>query len=417
MIKGKHFKKIFLISLIFALGVGFGHLYLGKINLPSKQTLEEKNTPKAFLSESYNKIKENYWEQLSDDQLISMFKNASSALGNPLPEGLSNKDELIKKLDKEKAVKLVSHVLANLQPLGRSGLFTTKQEEQLKNTVSNINPEKDLYKDLGLSKGASESAVTQAYEKKEQELKSDKTPQAQEQLKQIAYAKEVLITKETKQRYDAGGVEPTIFTKILGTSILYLQFKKFSPTSLEEFQQAFDANKDSSRLDSLIFDLRGNIGGAIDATAYFLGFFIGKSQYAFDFYHKGEYLPFKTPTEKLPSISKYKQIVVLVDNNTQSSAEMMAAAFKKYHLGLVLGVPTKGWGTVERVFHLNNQINQNEKYSMFLVHSITLRDDNQPIEGRGVEPDINISDPNWDQQLFSYFRNPILSQTIKEILK
>ncbi len=397
--------KLLLIIAIFALGVGFGHLYFEKINFPSKQILEEKNTPKAFLLESYDKIKENYWELLSDEQLTGMFKDASSALGNPLPS-VSNKIELIQKLDKEQALKLVSHVLTNLAPLGRSGIFTAKQEEQLKNTVANINPDKDLYKDLGLAKGASQGAVLEAYQK---------LPPNQKKLDQIAYAKDVLTKEESKQRYDAGGIEPTIFTRIIGPT-LYLQFKKFSPTSLEEFQQAFDAHKDNSGLDSLIFDLRGNVGGAIDATAYFLGFFIGKNQYAFDFYHKGEYEPFRTPTDKLPSISKYKQIVVLVDGNTQSSAEMMAASFKKYHIGVILGVPTKGWGTVEKVFPLENQINPNEKYSMFLVHSVTLRDDNQPIEGRGVEPDINTNDPNWEEQLFSYYRNRDLIQAIRSVI-
>lgn len=409
------FKKLLLVAAIFALGAGFGHWYLGKINFPQKLVQEEKNTPKAFLSETYDKIKENYWETLTDEQLTSMFKNASSALGNPLSSEILTKDELIKKLDKEKAVKLVAHVLANLQPIGRSGLFGQKQEQELKNTVSNINPDKDLYKDLGLSKGASEEVVTQAYEKKEEELKKEQTPQAQEQLKQIAYAKEVLTKKESKQRYDAGGVEPTIFTKVIGP-VLYLQFTKFSPTSLEEFQQAFDAHKDNAALDSLIFDLRGNVGGAIDATALFLGFFLGKNQLAFEFYKKGDFLPFRTPTEKLPTLPKYKQIVVLIDGSTQSSAEMMAATFKKYHLGVVLGDKTKGWGTVERIFPLDNQIDPKEKYSMFLVHSITLRDDNQPIEGRGVEPDINIQDSNWQQQLFSYFRNQDIINAVKSLI-
>jgi len=93
---------------------------------------------------------------------------------------------------------------------------------------------------------------------------------------------------------------------------------------------------------------------------------------------------------------------------------MMAAAFKKYHIGVVLGTPTKGWGTVERVFPLENQFDPSQKYSMFLVHSVTLREDNQPIEGRGVEPDININS-DWQKQLFIYFRNQELAQAIASL--
>lgn len=414
-------KKFAIFLLIFLLGVSFGYGYYSKTKeATSIQQQTEKNTPRAFLSEVYDKIKENYWENISDKELLDLFKLSLEKHTGQIQAGkFKDKEELLKNtqnINQKELVNVLSSVLASLQPAGRSGLFTEKQEIALKNTVQNVNPEKDLYKDLGLNKGASEDDVQKAFQKQAEELKKQASPESKEKLKQLTYAKEVLTEKDTKQRYDQAQVEPTIFTKVAGPGILYLQFKKFSPTSLDEFQKAFESYKDDTNLYGLILDLRGNIGGAIDATAYFLGFFLGKNQYAFDFYKKGEYLPFKTPTDKLPSISKYKQVVVLVDNATQSSAEMMAASMKKYHIGVVVGVPTKGWGTVERVFPLDNQVSQDEKYSMFLVHSITLRDDNQPIEGRGVEPDINIKDANWNSQLMQYFSNPSLVQAVRSVL-
>lgn len=421
------FKKFLLLIIIFALGMGIGYRYVG--NTQNKVSINvEKNTSKVFISEVYDKIKENYWNNISDAELLDLFKLSMDKNGGSTDVvKFENKDKLLTALNKvtggmqddQKSkfiVSVVTSVLSSLSPAGRSGLYTQKNEEQLKNTVSNINPEKDLYKDLGLNKGASEAAVAQAFQAQAAKLAQDQSPEAKEKLKQIAYAKDTLTQKDTKTRYDQNQIEPTIFTKIPAPGVLYVQFKKFSPTSLEEFQKAFDTYKSDSSLSGLILDLRGNIGGAIDATAYFLGFFLGKNQYAFDFYHKGEFLPFKTPTDKLPSISKFKQIVILVDNQTQSSAEMMASSMKKYHIGVVVGIPTKGWGTVERIFPLDNQISQKEKYSLFLVHSITLRDDNQPIEGRGVDPDINIQQPSWSEQLFSYFRNPQLILAMQTVL-
>ncbi len=424
-----NFKRLLPYLVIFLLGIGLGYGLF--INTKGSRVAEtkEKNTSGAFLSESYDKIKDNFWDNLADAALIDLFKLSAEKNGaGPLSFKIEGKDKLITEIlsaqnnlpngQKEKFLpNVLGSVLASLNPPGRSGLYTQKQEEQLKNTVENINPEKDLYQDLGLAKGASESAVSDAYQKQAEELKKQNTTEAQEKLQKIAYAKDVLTSQDKKQRYDEKGVEPTIFSKVIGSSVLYIQFKKFSPASLDEFVKVFETHKDNTALTSLVFDLRGNIGGAIDASAYFLGYFIGKNQYAFDFYKKGEYLPFKTPTEKLPSVTKFKQMVVLVDNNTQSSAELMTVTFKKYHAGVVLGVPTKGWGTVERVFPLDNQINEQEKYSIFLVHAITLRDDNLPIEGRGVEPDINIKDPNWDQQLFSYFRNQQLINAVTSILQ
>ncbi|MBI2020621.1 DnaJ domain-containing protein [Candidatus Daviesbacteria bacterium] len=416
-------KRLLPFFLIFALGLGIG-FYLPDYHLNSPSQFEEKNTPKAFLGEVYEKIKENYWDNISDIQLLDQFKLATEQVTTNPQLPYSNKDQMISAVlsatsgedQKDKVISIVSTVLAHLNPNGRSGLFTQKQEVALKNTVENVDPNKDLYKDLDLSKGASESAITDAYQKKSEELAQDKSPQAQEKLKQLSYAKDVLTQKDTKQRYDSKGIEPTISTKTITPQIVYLQFKKFSPTSLEEFVQALDTFKDNNNIQALVFDLRGNIGGAIDATAYFLGFFLGKNQYAFDFYQKGQYLPFKTPTDKHPAVNKFKQIIVLIDNQTQSSAEMLVASFKKYHLGVVVGETTKGWGTVERVFPLENQLNPEEKYSMFLVHSVTLREDNQPIEGRGVEPDINIKNSKWSEELFSYFKDQQLVNSVKIIL-
>lgn len=387
------FKKFLIFLVIFSIGIGFGSKYVKQNQTQNTQT--EKNTPKAFISEIYDKIKENYWNNISETELKELFKQATDRNGG--------------QVNASNAAQIAQTVLSSLNPQGRSGLYTQKQETELKNKVDNINPEKDLYKDLGVSKEASKEAIEQAFQKKSQEAPKEK-------LKELTYAKDVLTKEDTKERYDQNKVEPTIFAKVIKPSTLYIQFKKFSPTSYDEFIKAFEDHKDDSSLTALIFDLRGNIGGAIDSTAYYLGNFIGKNVSAFDFYHKGEYTPFKTPTDKLPSISKYKQVVILVDNSTQSSAEMMAASFKKYHIGVVLGTNTKGWGTVERVFPLDNQFEQGQKYSLFLVHSVTLREDNQPIEGRGVEPDININASDWEQKLYQYFRNPDLNSAVKQIL-
>jgi len=117
----------------------------------------------------------------------------------------------------------------------------------------------------------------------------------------------------------------------------------------------------------------------------------------------------------LASLTRYKKVIILIDNQTQSSAEVMAAALKKYNAGVLFGTATRGWGTVERAFPIENQIDENESYSVFLVHSLTLRDDGQPIEGKGVDPTININDSNWSDQLLAYYNFPNLIKAIKSL--
>ena len=107
--------------------------------------------------------------------------------------------------------------------------------------------------------------------------------------------------------------------------------------------------------------------------------------------------------------------MILIDNNTQSTAELMAATLKKYNVGILLGEKTRGWGTIERVFELKNQLSDGEKYSLFLVHHLTLRDDGQPIEGNGVEPHIYLSNSTWKQELLAYFNYPPLISAIQSL--
>jgi C-terminal processing protease CtpA/Prc len=49
-----------------------------------------------------------------------------------------------------------------------------------------------------------------------------------------------------------------------------------------------------------------------------------------------------------------------------------------------------------------------------LVHAITLRDDQQPIQGRGVDPDVSITDTNWRSELSQYFRSASLIVALKK---
>lgn len=392
----------------------------------------------SFLVEVYDKIQANYWEKISDEELSTLFKLGAEKL-TEAPQVLNSKDKdgfkkmltgAIKQMPEDKkkefSTSLANIVLNNLKPFGRSALYTQKDEQNLKNRVQNINPETDPYKTLGLNKNASESEIREAYQKKISELgpEKDKSPEAKKELEEYNYAYQILSSPEKKEKYDQFGIEPTVATEVgqsdvglIRPDIWYIHIKKISPTTFEEFQKEANKIDQIAKPTTLILDLRGNVGGSIDLLPYFLGPFIGQDQYAFEFYHQEERTPFKTLTGWLPSLVRYKKVIILIDEGTQSSAEVMAAVLKKYNVGITVGRPTRGWGTVEKVFNIEQQIDPSEKYSMFLVHSLTLRDDGQPIEGKGVSPLINIDDKDWPGQLLAYFNYPDLVESIKEILR
>lgn len=385
----------------------------------------------AFLTEEYDLIKDNYWDKITDEKLTNLYVLGAEKLltqpqANPpkdkagLEKMLSRILKEIKDENKKKdfTVQLADIVLANLQPFGRSRLYSQKEETALKNNVENKNPEVNQYQVLDVPQNASLAQIKQSYEKKTKELQKESTPEAKQKLAQVQKAYQVLADTDARKIYDESGVEPTMEYKLLTPSIFYLHLTKFSPTTMEELVRVtakMDNKPDS--LNTLILDLRDNIGGAIDGLPYFLGPFIGNDQYAYQFFHQGQKEDYKTKVGWLPSLVRYKKVIILVNENTQSSAEVMAATLKKYNVGVLVGTPTRGWGTVERVFELKQQIDPAEKYSAFLVHRLTLREDGQPIEGRGVEPVINIKDPNWEKQLYAYFGNQEIINEVKKLVK
>jgi hypothetical protein len=405
-------------------------IHQGKLPLSLKARITApKDKYVAFLSEIYDTIKGNYWDKITDEQLTSIFVLGTEKLiGKPLAAAPKDKASLQKVITatlnemkdepkkKEFATQLADMVLANLQPFGRSRLYSRKEEISLKNTVENKNPAVDQYQVMGAEKNASSEEIQKNYQQKTQELKKEKTPEAQQKLVQLNKAYQVLADQDARKTYDESGVEPTMEYKLLRPDIFYLHLTKFSPTTIEELlrvTQKMDAKPESLNL--LILDLRDNVGGAIDGLPYFLGPFIGNDQYAYQFFHQGEKQDFKTKIGWLPSLVRYKKVIILINENTQSSAEVMAAVLKKYNVGILVGTKTRGWGTVEKVFELKQQIDGSEKYSAFLVHSLTLREDGQPIEGQGVEPLVNLKDPSWEKQLDAYFHHPALAAAIREV--
>jgi len=422
--------KVVLLLLIFLVGGGTGFLVSHKIKPAGVET---KKTDKyaAFVAEVYETIQNNYWDKLTDEQLADLFTLATEKL-TAQPQTLKKKNKegvldlvssITKQIEdetkkKEFVVQLADITLANLKPFGRSRLYTKKEEKALSKNVKNIT-ETDYYQVLGVDKNASAEQIAQAFEKKAAEWnpQTNKSPEAKQKYEEIQRAFETLKDPDNRKIYDTAGVEPTISYRLIRPEIFYLHIKKFSPTTFDELRRVTAKVDKDPGPDTLILDLRDNVGGAIDALPYFLGPFIGQDQYAYQFFHQGERTDFKTKTGWMPSLIRYKKVVVLINENTQSSAEVMAAVLKKYNVGVLVGTKTKGWGTVEKVFPLEHIIDPQEKHSIFLVHSLTLRDDNQPIEGKGVEPVVDINNAGWEKQLYAYFHYDDLIEAVKEVLK
>lgn len=414
-----------LVVLVFA-GIGYYKYSNPAVAPVVYKTLEEANVFVRLDMEAYDIILKNYWSKMKDEDIATLFQlSIQKAQNSSTTPSLTTKDRAgvakmisdaisaIPSDEEKKKFALNTLVIAtyNLQPVNRNGILSSKEETAFRQNVSNINPEKDLYKDLGVEKGVSNDVVEQAYETKVAVLEKATTTEAKEELKKVVYAREVLTNQNSKALYDEKQIEPTVFKQVIGNTI-YLSISKISPTTLQEFGIAVDNASTTARLDSMIIDFRGNIGGSLDFLKYFLGLFVGEKQYAFDLFHQGDYQVERTVLAKFDQLDRYKEIAILTDNMTQSTAELTTATFKRFNLAHVVGATTRGWGTIENTYPIETVIGEGEKYSLLLVNNITLRDDNQPIEGRGVDPDIDIKNPKWKSDLSKVFRNQSLIEAI-----
>ena len=419
-------KKLLILVVIAGL-LGGGYYYKKH---PTEKKVEYKTSFEAdefvrFGMEAYDSILQNYWAPHSQYDLPNFFKLAVEKVsGETVTLATTTRTGVAEMLSiainkatsteakRNLALNTVIATLYNLQPVGRNGLLSTKQETELRQNVANIDTTKNLYQNLGLEKGATPEEVIKAFEKKDSELKASTSPEAKTQREQIAYTKNVLTNPQSKTLYDQAGVEPTIFTHKIGDT-LYLYISKISPTTFGEFAYAIDGASTTPKLSSLIIDFRGNVGGSLDFLQNFLGLFIGPNQYAFDLFHQGDYQVQRTVQPKYSLLDRYKEIAIITDNMTQSTAELTAATFKRLHLAKTVGTNTRGWGTVENTYPLNTEIDPNVKYTLLLVNSITLRDDNQSIEGLGVDPNVRTTDKNWKSELSSSFNSTSLIDALK----
>lgn len=172
--------------------------------------------------------------------------------------------------------------------------------------------------------------------------------------------------------------------KQLPHNITYLKISGFQEKTIDEFNHLFDGIKPEN-LDKLIIDLRNNLGGNIETALYIERHFINNGTLLKEVYNNQ-----KEKISQAMPIAKYKntQIIILVNHETSSVAEQMAAAFKDNKRAKVIGEKTFGKGTIGNYFELK------DGSAIHLTIGRWFRQNGESIDKIGVQPDIEIPDKN-----------------------
>jgi len=172
--------------------------------------------------------------------------------------------------------------------------------------------------------------------------------------------------------------------KIIAEKIGVFHISYFSKSTAKEFEKIHKKlTKDGAS--KLILDLRGNEGGDFDSCLKITERFVSYGETLAIIQEKEKKIIKKSENKvpiKIP-------MVILVDSNTASSAEFLASSLRKHNQATIIGLPTQGKRTVQKMIPVE---------TLWLSLTVgTWEITGNSDESEKIEPDFFIA--NKDQQL------------------
>jgi carboxyl-terminal processing protease len=128
----------------------------------------------------------------------------------------------------------------------------------------------------------------------------------------------------------------------------YVHLTQFQETTAQEVNDAINS---FPNLRGLVLDLRGNPGGLLSQAVEVCDHLLGKGQSIVS--QRGRAYPDQNYTATHGNDGKTFPIVVLVNRNTASAAEIVSGALQDHDRALIVGETTFGKGLVQTVYNLS----------------------------------------------------------------
>jgi len=139
---------------------------------------------------------------------------------------------------------------------------------------------------------------------------------------------------------------------MLNANTGYIKLNKFSATTTTEFLDAIKALKASSKLNSLVLDLRGNGGGYLNAATELADQFL--TAFKLIVYTEGTHAEKKEYNATALGELEQGKLVVLIDEGSASASEIVAGAIQDWDRGVLIGRRSFGKGLVQQPFPLTD---------------------------------------------------------------
>ena len=174
-----------------------------------------------------------------------------------------------------------------------------------------------------------------------------------------------------------------VISKKLDNNIGYLELTSFDEGTADDFKTKFE-NLKNEGITSLIIDLRNNGGGIVDEALQIADYIVPK----------GKELLITVDKDKNEKIEKAEEdpiidmpIVVLVNENTASSSEILAGALKDLDEATIVGTTTYGKGVIQQIISLRTGAGIKVTVEEYYTPNRT------KINGVGIEPDEKVELP------------------------
>ena len=196
--------------------------------------------------------------------------------------------------------------------------------------------------------------------------------------------------------------------EVLDNNIGYITFSSFDDGTAEEFKAKYEELAKQG-IQSLIIDLRNNGGGIVDEALEIANYILDKdSVILYEVDKNNNETEEKTTDEPIINMP----IVLLTNENTASSSEILAGALKDHGKAKIVGTKTYGKGVIQQLLTLPDGSGLKITAEEYLTPNKT------KINGVGIEPDEVVELPDSVENVLKVDRNEDTQlQKAMELLK
>ena len=198
-------------------------------------------------------------------------------------------------------------------------------------------------------------------------------------------------------------IVPSVDFAMLEENCGYIRILRFDSTTLNQFSRAINDLQDFGAK-ALVIDLRDNAGGLLQAATDCLDLLVPSGDLVWAQYKDGE----QNLLGESDDSSVDLPIVVMVNRNTASSAELFAADLREFSGAQIIGEKTMGKGTIQGEPH-----RMSDGSAVVITVAKMLTGNGESFDGVGVPVDLEVAPkPGTENSEGDYAHDTMVQQAV-----